>query len=787
MTNIRNRIILSGILQGIGCRPTMHRLATSLGLAGWVINTSDAVTIEIEGPEKSCKIFLDRLPEVIPNPGRIDEMLVSSILPLGDQDFLIKESAHGGRKSPPIPPDVSICPECVKELFDSNNRRFLYPFTTCAICGPRFTVVRSFPYDRERTSMADFKMCHGCLGEYDNPSDRRFHSQTNSCGKCGPRLSLLRTDGSEEDGDPILNMIELLGQGKILAIKGIGGFHLACDALNEDAVKLLRSRKGRAEKPFAVMMSDVEDVTRYCVVTPAEKLALESMASPIVLLDAQGARLADSVAPGMKTLGVMLPYSPIHHILFKHPSFDRKDLPRVLVMTSGNMSEEPICKDNEEAISRLGDLADAFLVHDREIVLRAEDSIVRIIDDIPVIFRRSRGFVPGALELYPNQRGTTPCNFPENPKIDCGKADGLLGTGGDLKNAPAILTGNRIVPGPHVGDLASPIAQDYFTKAVSVLEDYLEAQTGFVAFDPHPEYFSSHLARRTDVVSWPVYHHHAHAVSLLVEKGVTEPTLFAVFDGTGYGTDGTIWGGEFLLADRRSFRRVARFSLFPLPGAEAAIREPARILACLLWLTYGAELPSVLQSLFGNNSDNAWLWIEAFRKGINSPLTSSAGRLFDAAAALAGFRRKITFESQAAMWFEGIALREESVKYDIKIVDADLIEIDSAHLIRQMTEDALCGVSAPVMSARFHNSMAFIVAEVLQMVAERTGVNTVGLTGGCFQNRFLTEKSVNNLKDRGLDPLTHENTPPNDGGIAIGQVASVFETLYCVDDNEPRD
>lgn len=787
MTNIRNRIILGGILQGIGCRPTVHRLASALGLAGWVINTSDAVTIEIEGAEKSCKIFLDRLPEVIPIPGRIDEMLVSSILPLGDREFLIKDSAHGGRKSPPIPPDVSICPECVKELFDSSNRRFLYPFTTCAICGPRFTVVRSFPYDRERTSMADFEMCHGCACEYENPGDRRFHSQTNSCAKCGPKLSLMLADGTTADGDPISTAIELLGQGKIVAIKGIGGFHLACDALNEKSVKLLRDRKGRAEKPFAVMMADIEEVTRYCLITPAEKLALESMASPIVLLKAQGARLADSVAPGMETLGVMLPYSPIHHILFKHPSFAGKHLPNALVMTSGNRSEEPICRDNEEAMSRLGDLAHAFLAHDREIVLRADDSIVRIIDDKPVVFRRSRGFVPGALELYPNPRGGARGKFPENPKLDGDKADGLLGTGGDLKNAPAILKGNRIVPGPHVGDLASPIAQDYFTKAVSVLEDYLEVKTGSVAFDPHPEYFSSHLARRTDVASRPVYHHHAHAVSLLVEKGVNEPTLFAVFDGTGYGTDGTIWGGEFLLADRRSFRRVARFSLFPLPGADAAIREPVRILAGLLSLAYGAQLPSVLKSLFGSNSDNAWLWIEAFRRGINSPLTSSAGRLFDAAAALAGFRRKVTFESQAAMWFEGIALHDEPNKYDIKMVDTDLIEIDSAHLIRQMAEDALCGVSAPAMSARFHNSMAFIVADMLHKVVERTGVDRVGLTGGCFQNRFLTEKSVKYLKDMGLDPLTHENTPPNDGGIAIGQVASVFETLYGVDDNEPSD
>ena len=522
MNKTRYHIELRGILQGIGCRPTVHRLACSFNLAGWVINTSDSVTIEIEGPDESCKRFVEKLQKSIPAPGRLDSISVLISSPLGEKQFLIKNSSQGRRETTPIPPDVAICDECVKELFDPTNRRFLFPFTTCTLCGPRFTVVRSFPYDRERTSMADFPMCHQCLQEFQTPADRRFHSQTNSCSACGPKLSLFNYDGSVIDGDPIIRTIELINNGKILAIKGIGGFHLAWDALNEKVVKELRDRKGRAQKPFAIMMPAVDQISNYCCVSEEEKSALRSMASPIVLLKAHGSKLAPSVAPGMGTIGVMLPYAPLHHLLFKHPFFKNDELPKALVMTSGNKSEEPICRDNQEALDRLKNLADAFLVHNREIVLRADDSIVRVIAGKQVVFRRSRGFVPAAFNLNPEDE-------------TCGKKDfeepfsgAVIGSGGDLKNAPAILKGNQIVPGPHVGDLETPVAQDYFSKAICVLQDYLEVKPDYLAFDPHPEYFSSQLARSTHLLATPVYHHHAHAVSLLIEKSMKAPALFAV-------------------------------------------------------------------------------------------------------------------------------------------------------------------------------------------------------------------------------------------------------------------
>ena len=783
MAIIRNHIELSGILQGIGCRPTVHRLASGLGLTGWVINTSDAVTIEIEGSEEKCQLFLDSLKESIPAPGKIYRIVSTRTQPEGDLEFVIKTSSQGLTKTTPIPPDVSVCPECVQELLDPNNRRFLYPFTTCTVCGPRFTVVRSFPYDRERTSMADFIMCPDCQKEYDNPGDRRFHSQTNSCFRCGPRLQLLSSDGSKIAGDPIIKTLELLGDGKIVAIKGIGGFHLSCDASNDRAVKLLRDRKGRAEKPFAVMMADLGVVKKYCVISPGEISALTSMASPIVLLRARREALSEGVSPGVSTIGVMLPYSPVHHLLFHHPSLSQPDLPVALVMTSGNRSEEPICKDNDEALARLADLADAFLVHNRDIVLRADDSIVRTIADKTVVFRRSRGFVPTSFNLGEafNPDVKTDSSTQTSSNSD-DPATSILGTGGDLKNAIAILKGNHIFPGPHVGDLASPIAQDYFESSLTVLKDYLEVDPVCQAFDPHPEYFSSQLPRKSDTRVTPVFHHHAHAVSLLVEHGIKAPALFAVFDGTGYGPDGTIWGGEFLLADRASFERIGHFTLFPLPGAEAAIKEPVRILAGLLWLAYGNDNPDKMRGLLELEWNKASYWIESAKKGFNAPMTSSAGRLFDAAAVLAGFRRPVTFESQASMWFEGIADPLEDGKYETVISEDEVISVDSALLIREMAEDFLGGTGSSTLSAKFHNTMAGIVADVLEMAANKRGIDVVGLSGGCFQNRMLTEKSVEILGTRGLRILTHEMAPPNDGGIAVGQVACAFETLYSVKD-----
>lgn len=764
---IRKHIVLAGILQGIGCRPTVYRLATRLGLGGWVVNSTSGVVIEIEGSLEQCERFSRDLPDAIPFPGRIDKFREEEIPPRGESTFHIDASLQGERSVTPIPPDVAVCPECVEELLDPKNPRYLYPFTTCTLCGPRFTVVRSFPYDRERTSMADFAMCPRCREEYETPDDRRFHSQTNSCPECGPRLELTDAKGNPIEGDPLMQTAGLLAAGKIFAVKGVGGFHLVCDARNRDAVELLRERKGRAEKPFAVMMPEVAVTRRYCLVDAVEEHILTSPIAPIVLLDAAGEELAENVAPMMGTLGVMLPYSPVHHLLFKHPEISSGQRLTALVMTSGNRSEEPIVRDNEEALQRLGDLVDAFLFHNREIVLRADDSIYRVIRGVPTVFRRSRGLVPGGFKLeredfHSGDHEPTPGSGRPEPVV--------LGTGGDLKNSLAVIKGLQVVPGPHVGDLASPVAQQYFRESADVLTAYLEAAPEIVAVDPHPQYFSTRLADHMTARVEEVFHHHAHAVSLLFEHNRAEPAIFAVFDGTGYGTDGTIWGGEFLLADRTQFSRLGHLSLFPLPGGEAAIREPVRILAGLLGQSDGS-LEEFLP-LLGTVGPKAGLWLEMVRKGLNSPMTSSAGRLFDAVAAAVGFTRSVTFEGQAAMWLESIADRGELGSYPISFSGSAPFVADVAALVREVARDVLAGTGKAVVAARFHNSVAALIVESAKKLSTATGISVIGLSGGCFQNKLLTERTVDLLTEQGFKVLVHETIPPNDGGIAAGQAVA---------------
>ncbi len=778
-TRIRQHIILTGILQGIGFRPTVYRLATELGLGGWVINSSSGVHIEIEGSPGQCCRFMRDLPDVVPFPGRVDGSRSSDIPVLGETSFRIEASLAGERSITPIPPDVAVCPECLKELFDPDDPRYLYPFITCTLCGPRFTVVRSFPYDRERTSMADFVMCPQCQGEYENPADRRFHSETNSCPACGPKLSLVDANGQAVGSDPILEAIRLLRQGKVLAVKGIGGFHLACDALNETAVAALRDRKGRAEKPFAVMMPDPETVKRFCDLTDEETKILTSPVAPIVLLAAGGESLAPNVAPYVRTLGVMLPYSPLHHLLFRHPDVPLSERPVALVMTSGNRSEEPIVRGNEEAVERLGDLVDAFLIHNREIVLRADDSIVRVIGRRATIFRRSRGFVPGEIALSSGAAedltGADDARARQNSASQQSTASDpvILATGGDLKNCLAIIKGNQAIPGPHVGDLASPVAQKYFQQSIEVLTGYLGVSPNLLAVDPHPEYFSNSLAREMKIPVEEVFHHHAHAVSLLAQHGLTGPCIFAVFDGTGFGTDGGIWGGEFLIADLESFTREAHIGIFPLPGGEAAIREPLRILAGLL--SVDGAIPERFKPLLAGRSDRVALWLEAIKRRINSPLTSSCGRLFDAAAAAAGFTREVTFEGQAAMWLEGIADSDEPGEYPIAYLDSHRMTVDPAALISSVAEDMISGAMCEKVAARFHNSVARLTADITMRLVRQTGIRTVGLTGGCFQNKLLTERTLKLLKAEGLEALQHESVPPNDGGIALGQAVAARE------------
>jgi hydrogenase maturation protein HypF len=772
----RKQLILKGTLQGIGFRPTVYRLATTHGLLGWVINTTEAVRIEIEGTDTECDRFISELPAAIPPPGQIETFEVREISPIGGSGFSIQASLSTKREITPIPPDVATCDDCVAELFDPDNRRYLYPFITCTLCGPRFSVVRSFPYDRERTSMADFVMCEECRSEYENPNDRRFHSQTNSCPKCGPRLSLLGGHSIKIAGDPILESIRLLKAGRIVAIKGIGGFHLAVDALNEMAVQRLRDLKSRSEKPFAVMAAGVQEALKYCSMDSHELQALTSVAAPIVLLGTQGEKAPSGIAPLVGTLGMMLPYAPVHHLLFKHPDFEGTDSLSLLVMTSGNKSEEPIAAGNEEALERLDSIADAFLIHDREIVLRTDDSIVRVMNGCPSVFRRSRGYVPMSFPLDDMKGVDTEriidYGAPGSPETESFKEPTVLGVGADMKNAPAILEGKHLTPGPHVGDLESPEAQDYFVRSVETLTDYLEATPSIIAYDPHPAYFSSNLAIQNEKYLAPVFHHHAHAVSLLFEHGLRGPVLSVVFDGTGYGEDGTIWGGEFLLADRHSFQRLARLSRFPLIGAESAIKEPLRIAAAILAISNAGVIPESVMGIFSDVARKTVLWLEALKSGINCPLTSSAGRLFDAAAVVAGFRRAVTFEGQAAMWLESIVDESENESYEINFRETSVLECDVGSLLRAMADDATRGTTANKLAARFHNSMANLVVNTVQRISGRCSSNMVGLTGGCFQNKRLTELTSVALQEAGFQVLCHSRIPVNDGGIAIGQAVA---------------
>lgn len=772
MRVVRKHIMLKGILQGIGFRPTVYRLAIRYQLSGWVINTTDAVRIEIEGPSSQCERFIAELPGVTPAPGEIEAIEITDTAPVSDSSFQIRASMETRREITPIPPDVAICPQCAAELLDSKDRRYLFPFITCTLCGPRYSVVRSFPYDRERTSMADFTMCDECAAEYRDPNNRRFHSQTNSCSKCGPVLSLVDNEGQTIPGDPVIECITLLKQGKIVAIKGIGGFHLSVDALNNDAVQRLRDLKKRPEKPFAVMTRDIEEAQKFCQIDATEAEVLKSTTAPIVLLKARGETLAPWVAPHIGTLGIMLPYAPVHHLLFRHPHFSLANSLTNLVMTSGNLSDEPIASENQDALRRLKTIADAFLIHNREIVLKVDDSIVRVIGKRPTVLRRSRGYVP--LSFRPSEHFNPPNTGLErsdsgNRLLTTTEAPTVLAVGADMKNAPAIFHGPLITLGPHVGDLESPESQDYFVRSVDTLTEYLEVNPTVIAYDPHPAYFSSRLAHQYDKFVVPVYHHHAHSVSLLLDNNISGPAFFVVFDGTGYGDDGTIWGGEFLLADRTGFQRLARLRPFPLIGSEKAIREPLRIAAGLLAISNGGSIPERVLPLFGSSAQKLALWEQAWKKGINAPSTSSAGRLFDAAAAIAGFRRLVTFEGQAAMWLESIVDETEKKSYPIDFHQGAILEPDVASLLSAMADDALSGTKSEKLAARFHNSIVDLIVRTVGKLVKFDSPRTVGLTGGCFQNKRLTEKTVNSLEQDQFEVLCHKNVPVNDGGIAVGQ------------------
>ncbi|MBU3914173.1 carbamoyltransferase HypF [bacterium] len=741
----RLRLVIRGAVQGVGFRPFVYRLAKELKLPGWVINSSQGVFIEVDGQKNSLDDFLLRVQNEKPRSSYIQSFESSYLDPAGFTEFEIRKSSDTGEKTVLVLPDIATCPDCLKEIFDPADRRYLYPFTNCTNCGPRYSIIESLPYDRPHTSMRHFQMCDDCLEEYGNPENRRFHAQPNACPKCGPRVSAWNLKGEtlKEGQNAMLYTAERLAEGKIAAVKGLGGFHLLVDARNEEAVNRLRSRKRRNEKPFAVMMTALEAVQDECEVNRFEARLLCSPESPVVLLrrkkDNRLSMVADCVASGNPTLGIMLPYTPLHHILMNSIGFP-------VVATSGNLSDEPICIDEKDAVKRLGEIADFFLVHNRPIVRHVDDSLARVMLGREMLLRRARGYAP--LPVCLNRKGNT-----------------VLAVGAHQKNTIALRVGENAVISQHIGDLETLESYEAFKEAISSLKKLYNTEPTAIVCDLHPDYMSTKYATELNLPIKKVQHHHAHVVSCMAENQLKGRVLGVSWDGTGYGEDGTIWGGEFLHCDTTEFKRIASIRSFMLPGGTQAVKEPRRSALGVLYEMYGEKLFEMdeLSPLKSFEPSERSLMKQVLKSGFNSPVTTSMGRLFDAVSSLLGFRQIVSFEGQGAMELEfaiGSTTSEES--YSFSVSD----HIDWMPLIERILDDLEKSVEKGLISAKFHNSLA----EMVVQVAKKTGEERVVLSGGCFQNRYLTERTVNRLKNEGFKPYWHQRVPPNDGGISLGQL-----------------
>ena len=754
----RVRARVEGTVQGVGFRPYVHGLATDLGLSGFVLNDERGVVVEVEASPSAVERFLERLPVEAPVLARVESVRQEELPPMGDGGFAILESSSGAAATM-VGPDAAVCGDCREELFDPADRRFRYPFTNCTNCGPRFTIVDGIPYDRARTTMAGFEMCRPCRAEYDNPGDRRFHAEANACAGCGPRAWLSDRAGvviaPTGADDAVAQTAAALLDGTIVAIKGIGGFHLACRADDEDVVARLRARKRREEKPFALMVPDLEAVRALVEASAAEEALLCDRQRPIVIARRRpGAPAAPSVAPGSADLGVMLPSSPLHELLLA-------DTATALVMTSGNVSDEPIAYQNNEALARLGGIADVFLLHDRPIRTRTDDSIVRAVHDRPpLMLRRSRGYVPDAL-LIPLDTGSH-----------------VLACGAELKSTFCLAKGGRAWVSHHIGDLQNAETLSSFREGISHFERLLAVTPAVVAHDLHPDYLSSAYAlEREGVRLVGVQHHHAHLAACLAEHGETGPAVGVIFDGTGFGTDGTVWGGEILVGGLAGATRAGRLHPVRMPGGEAAIREPWRMACAWLVATQGG-VPPVPHTLEGRIDSARWRAIAQIAgSGLSSPATSSAGRLFDAVAALLGLRTHVTFEGQAAALLEASVDPAErgSLPMPVERGDEGLV-IDARETIRAVVAQAEAGVPTGVIAARFHNALAGAAAHACAATAADADMGTVVLSGGVFQNRVLLDRTSRCLERAGLRVLVPERLPPNDGGVSYGQAAVAAAT-----------
>ncbi|MFC1907779.1 carbamoyltransferase HypF [Chloroflexota bacterium] len=750
------KIRVRGVVQGVGFRPFVYRLSQEHNLKGWVRNTSGNVEIELEGDEEYLNKFLADIEAKTPPMAHI-EKVETTFHPLkGYTDFQIYQSLSQEGKYQLVSPDIAVCDDCKREIFYPTDRRFYYSFTNCTNCGPRFTIIEDIPYDRPKTTMRKFKMCPECQQEYDDPLDRRFHAQPNACPKCGPSLELIDGNGnSVESNDAIKAANALLKAGKILAIRGLGGFHLVCDATNEKVINLLRSRKRRPSKPLAIMVNNLEEVEKHCLVSPEERKLLESPECPIVLLrwKHSSSNISTTVAPNLKYLGVMLPYTPLHHILLRETC-----LP--LVMTSGNLSEEPIAKDNDEALRRLGGIADYFLIHNRDIFARYDDSVC-MIEDLPQVLRRARGYAPYPISLPFKSTQTLAC-------------------GAELKNTFCITKDDHAFLSQHIGNMENEETLEHFENTIGLYKKLFRIKPEIIAYDMHPEYLSTKYALQAGSEQGlrliPVQHHHAHIVSCMVENKVKGPVIGVAFDGTGYGTDGTIWGGEFLLADWSSFQRIGHLEYVPLPGGVAAIKKPYRMTLSYLYTLLGKDFSLEGLPISKVNPTELEVIKKQLKQRINSPLTSSAGRLFDAVSALIGVREEIDYEAQAAIELEMLVPNEmEEIKlknYPFSIAEHQGVRVVKlGELFSMIVQDIKNQVPTSIISLKFHSTVAQIITKMCKMIAKETGIPQVSLSGGVLQNRLLFRLATTALQREGFSLFTHHLVPCNDGGISLGQAA----------------
>ena len=751
------------MVQGVGFRPFVHGLAARLRLAGFVRNEPHGVEIEVEGPSLAVDAFVAQLGTSAPPLARIHEVLTRERPAAGEKTFVIRRSVGAGERTVLIAPDQATCGDCLRELRDPRDRRYRYPFINCTNCGPRYTIIRDVPYDRANTTMAEFTMCRDCRAEYENPADRRFHAEPTCCPACGPRVQLLDAQGGRVAcTDPIAETIRLLSEGHIVAVKGLGGFHLACDATRAEAVRLLRRRKQRDLKPFALMVRDLDTAARICEVSDEARAALVGSERPILLMKKRsGHGIADEVAPRSDSFGVMLPYTPIHELLMEGPF-------EALVMTSGNLTDEPISFTNEDALARLKGLADCFLLHNRAIHIRTDDSVARVIAGRQRFLRRSRGYAPFPMAL---------------PVETAGRE--ILAVGPELSATLCLTRGSQAFLSHHLGDLYNLAAYDAFLQAVEHLENLLAVAPSLVACDMHPAYASTRYARSCGLPVIAVQHHHAHIASVLAETGRTDRVIGVAFDGLGWGEDGAVWGGEFLICDLGGYQRVGHLAVVPQPGGDVSSKKTVRMGYVYLREAYGERAERLAEALEPDlSADERRVIAQQIDRGVNCPGTSSMGRLFDAASALLGICTENTHHAQAPMELEAKAweARDESGVYTCAIEETGegACAVRASDIIRVMVDDFGNGVSQAVCAARFHNSIAHAAVQVCKKIREKTGLETVALSGGVFANAYLLERMMPLLEEEGFEVLLNSLTPAGDGGVCLGQAAVAAWRCRCV-------